>query len=335
MIAEYFDFRDTDVQDALRLALQSAVAGAAMFALMKAFAMPERFVGVLSAVMVIQPSAGAALSEGKNRFLATIVGALIGLACLIALPGGYGTVAALAISMFVMNYIAGFRADWRYGVVAAVALALGSESDATQTAIDRSIAIGVGVALGSVVALVVWPEFAEKRTRRYLTRALNACADYLSGSVKGAAGQNVDLDRTARSYRDSIEAADGACEAISFNDADGYRARVRAVKNLWIATAFIQRVAEDSDPAREGELKDHVASLRAQTCDIARDLAGDERVSGDRFDDARSQLEKARAYVGTAAAGSDALDESAQGALVFGLGEIIDSLEDYSDAAGK
>ena len=56
------------------------------------------------------------------------------------LPTGYGTAAAIALSILV-NAVAALRPAWRYGVVAALALALGSESNMLQTAMDRSLSI--------------------------------------------------------------------------------------------------------------------------------------------------------------------------------------------------
>ena len=71
--------------------------------------MPEKFVGVLSAVLVIEKSVGQSLGSSFDRFAAPIVGCVIGILCLIVAPSGYGTVLGLAVSLFVMNFIAVFR----------------------------------------------------------------------------------------------------------------------------------------------------------------------------------------------------------------------------------
>ena len=181
---------NAQLRDALRLAIQSGVAAAVMFLVMEWLDLPEVFVGVLSAVLIVQPSVGSTLGSGMQRVAATLVGCVVGVATLWALPYGYGTAVALAISMLLMNFIAGLRPEWRYGAVAAVALALGSDQDVTATAIDRCLSIGIGAAVGIVVSLVVWPERASTRAERKLRKALTL----LSEAMERAASMDSDDD---------------------------------------------------------------------------------------------------------------------------------------------
>ena len=52
-----------EVKDTLRLALQAAVAAFVMVVLMHTLGLHEVFVGVLSAVLVVQPSIGSTIGE--------------------------------------------------------------------------------------------------------------------------------------------------------------------------------------------------------------------------------------------------------------------------------
>ena len=323
-------------RDALRLAIQSAVAAAAMFALMKALDMPERFVGVLSAVMVVQPSAGAAISEAKDRFFATVVGAVIGVVCLALLPDGYGTAAALALSMLVMNAIAGFRTEWRYGVVAAVALALGSEQDAMQTALDRSLAIGLGVVVGALVAFIVWPDMAEERTRRSLKEAWGALADYLEQTVAKVTGEQADDQRRTRPYRKPLTEAMRAVEDVSFADTDPLERQLSATRSVASVTQFLNRIGDEAKPAKDGTLRESVHKATHAAKDVLHALAKDETPPDDAFDTLADALQKARETQSDIAdADRRDLTGSARGALAFTLGELNDALRELRDAAGE
>ncbi|MEM8756940.1 MAG: FUSC family protein, partial [Planctomycetota bacterium] len=161
------------VKDAARLSVQTAVSAAAMYTLMRALGLPEIFVGVLSAVLIVQPSLGSTLGSGMRRVLATVVGCAIGVVTVLAIPYGYGTAGALAISMLVMNAVASFRPDWKYGVVAAVAISMSANENALQAAGFRALSIGIGVAVGILTSVVVWPEMASTRCERKLTETLH------------------------------------------------------------------------------------------------------------------------------------------------------------------
>ncbi|MDF1658793.1 MAG: FUSC family protein [Verrucomicrobiales bacterium] len=171
---------------AVRLGIQSSVAAAVLFVVMQYFELPEKFVGVLSAVLVVAPGIGGTLSKAKDRFLSTVVGCIVGSVCLLALPGGYGTAVGLAVSMLLMNLLVGFFPDWRYGIVAAVALALGSDGDVWQTAFDRCFAIGLGVVIGTSASLVVWPEKSSTRADHSLQAAIKALIDYFNLTLDSA-----------------------------------------------------------------------------------------------------------------------------------------------------
>ena len=323
-------------RDAARLAIQSAVAAAAMFALMKALDMPERFVGVLSAVMVVQPSAGAAISEAKDRFFATIIGAVIGVVCLTLLPAGYGTAAALALSMLVMNAIAGFRTEWRHGVVAAVALALGSEQDALQTALDRSLAIGVGVVLGALVAFVVWPDKAEDRTRRSLKEAWHALSDYLEQTVAKVTGEQTEDKGPIRHYRKPLTAAMRAVEDVSFADTGALKRQLTATRSVASMTQFLDRIGNEAEPARDGALRESVHRATEAASKVLRALAQDEVPPEAAFETLTEALQAARE------AQSDIPDSerrdltgSARGALAFTLGELDEALRELRDAVSQ
>ncbi|NND88974.1 MAG: hypothetical protein HKM28_06990, partial [Flavobacteriaceae bacterium] len=63
--------------DALRLAIQSSVSAIMTYVIMSSFQIPEIFLGILSAVLIVSPSIGDTYHQAKQRILSTIIGCLI------------------------------------------------------------------------------------------------------------------------------------------------------------------------------------------------------------------------------------------------------------------
>lgn len=330
-------FTRREARDAARLALQSAAAAAGTFLLMRSLGLPEEFVGVLSAVLVVQPSAGNTLGAAQDRVVATLVGSGIGIVCLLLLPSGYGTAVALAVSMLVMNALAGLRPEWRYGSVAAVALSLGSAGSLFDTALDRSVAIALGAAVGAAVTFVVWPDSATKRARRHLRAALRATAERLDAAVESARSEEHDDAAEARDkYHENLRNARKAAAGIRFGKRRAVDARIDATERLYNSALIMNRVAEETNRATEGdaELDEAVEAIRDAACKATLALAGEEEeeAPGDHLETIRSQLERARAAVARRGP-DDPREHIFRATMVFGLGEVMDSLEDLIEAA--
>lgn len=323
-----------EARDAARLAVQSAAAAAGMFMLMRSLGLAEEFVGILSAVLVVQPSIGHTVGAARNRIVATLVGSAIGIGCLVLLPAGYGTAAALALSMLVINAASALRPGWRYGTVAAVALALGSESDAFETAKARALAIAIGAAVGAIATIVVWPDSAGKRSRRHLRAALRAIAKRLDAAVEGARGGPDDDGHEARKkYHDHVGEAREAADGIRFGDREAMMTRVEKAERLYNSTLILNRVAEETDCATEGdeELARRVEKIREASCHAILALAGEDEELDRYLETIRTELERARSSATKSE--SDPPQHVLRCALIFGLKEVLDTLEDLAEAA--
>ncbi len=329
-----FDFSKDELRDALRLAVQSAVAAATIFTVLQALGLPERFVGVLSAVLVVQPSVGSTVGAAAKRFSATIVGSLVGLACLYALPYGYGTSIALALSMFVMNGLAGLRPEWRYGVVAAVALSLGAESNAVETAQMRALSIGMGVVLGSLTSVFVWPDSGLKRTARHLRAAMSALADRLDAAIDTVSGskETETWKDAGRRFHAHLEDARGAAESIRLDDGERALQQVDATDRLHNSVLILNRVAERSGDQEEGdhEFQERVDAVRDEGCAILRKLADGATDLESQLGGVKDLLESAQHAIGGDDQGSD--ERVLQSTLVFGLHEVERALGELLDA---
>ncbi|HKJ79887.1 MAG TPA: FUSC family protein, partial [Prolixibacteraceae bacterium] len=103
-------------KDILRLSLRSAIAAVLTYVIISYIKPDQAFLAILSSVFIINYNIGGTLSAAKNRFLATLLGCILGFLAVWLLPSGWGTSVALAVSMLLLNAIAAVKSEWRYGV---------------------------------------------------------------------------------------------------------------------------------------------------------------------------------------------------------------------------
>jgi len=341
---------DIQQEDAIRLGVQSAISASAAFLIFQGLGLSQQFVGVISAVLIIAPSLGNTLSKGSSRIGSTALGCAVGLLCLSVTPSGYGVALTLAISMLIMNSIAGAYPEWRYGVVAAVALALGSEQDVWQTALDRTMSIGIGVLVGMLVSATVWRKKSAHRAMAHLNRALHTLQQCLEVSAEGALGED-DADtqqkRIGTLERDVSQELRNARESaalVNMTDNDALRETITAVDNLSqgmiILNRASQRLQETSSSVHKdaaGEIDQIKSSLR----DVLQALDGGERAS---ISGSAEQLKKTDKLIdGLAKSLHDGLDGASNAektlmqVIVFALSDIqasMDTLAESTDVAG-
>ncbi|NNL88041.1 MAG: FUSC family protein [Marinicaulis sp.] len=319
-----------------RLALQSAIAACIVFIVMQAAGMPEKFVGILSAVLIVQPSIGSTLGEALERLLAAFVGSVIGIICLLLLPDGYGTASALAFSMLIINAIAAIKPQWRYGVVAAVALSLGAEANATETAIDRGLAIGIGIAVGIFVSICVWPETAERRAKHRLDSALNAAADRMEIVVRSALGdKRRDSGKEKERFHENMKKAASAIGAIRLADTKILEERMQLIEQLYNSVLILNCVDKESDDvlSYDKDFRCKADELCRNCSELARGLVDGERGHQRSLNDVDVLLSSIKGALSNYEKDKDQGMRTAT--LVFGLSQAFKNLrnlvENYGD----
>jgi uncharacterized membrane protein YccC len=319
-------------RDIARAALQSAAAAAATFGAMRALGLSELFIGVLSAVYILQPSIGGTLSSARTRLVSTLVGTAAGLGTILALPEEFGRGVALALAVFVVSGMAAARPDWTYGLVAAVGVSLASGEDALDTAVARGVAIALGAGIGLLAAVLIWPETARSRREKHLARAIRAVRDRVDDAVAVAEGEGEGrADEIAPRYHREMALAREAHRYSRFRAA-GSEARLDALQRLYDAAIVIDRA--DTALARDPSLVHDIAGeVRAARQGIVaaldRLLAEGSMPRGElaRLDGTLAGLsERAVAEAGS----REAL--RARLALIFGLAEVRASLGNLAKA---
>jgi len=175
-----------------RHAFRVAVATIIAYWLALSFDWPNPKWAALAVAVVSLPSTGESLKKGRQRLMGTLVGAVVTLVIVSLFPQDRWTFlfcisAWLAFCTYKMGdpresyfwYVSGF-------VVAIVATNMGSDlRDAFEIAVIRSLETGLGVAVYSVVGLLLWPDKEAQP----------------NSSIQITTGTTVDLDRLAATAR--------------------------------------------------------------------------------------------------------------------------------------
>jgi len=333
MIKKFFsNIPKSKTKDAFRLAIQSAISASVTYTTLTVFNLPEVFVGVLSAVLVVEPSIGNTLEQSKGRVTATVVGSIIGFICVVLIPYGGATVISLIITMFIMNAIASFRPSWRYGVVAALAIAMGSPDDAIDMSVDRITSIFIGIVVGIVVSLIIWPEKASSRADKHLRLALKAAAQRFENAVENTRTSGAEDRKTSSKFHKSLSDAKEALQAVKIENVNQLKKQIQNVERLYNSILIIHRVALHSNTGvSDGDagIEKDTEKVKETACEITISLANNEEVD-------RKQLEEFKACVDTVKTNLEYSETDGdlnilRNTLLFGITEIKAAILDLCE----
>lgn len=324
-------------KDALRLALQSALAGAICYYLMVLLKMPERFVGILSAVLVIEPSIGNTFQQAKGRLLSTLVGAIIGIIFVTLFPWKLGVVLSLLFSLFILNAIASFKPEWRYGVVAAVSLALSSDDNTIGLVTDRLLSIGFGVAVGILITFIVWPDKAENRTLRYVRKALKNTRDRFRIEFKNTReNKNKNTSKINDNFSTNLNQAKKTASSIAFQDTDKIKKLINSTEKLYNSITIIKRVAQKSSKdisnGKSG-IEKNSEKVIEKACNILEKLAKNKKVDKNEIKEFSELIETTKNNINLKT--EDKEINLLRSTFMFGLGETKESINDIYKILNK
>lgn len=330
MIKKFFSkIPKSKSKDAFRVAIQSAISAAATYAVLTGFDLPQVFVGVLSAVLVVEANIGNTLQQSKGRVSATVVGSIIGFICATLIPYGAATALSLAIAMFIMNAISTFRPSWRYGVVAAVAIALGSPDNAIEMSIDRIISIFIGITIGILSSLIFWPEKASSRADKHFRQALKAASKRFINALENTRTDGTDDEETSVKFHNELGNARTALKPIKIEDVSQLRLQIDNVEKLYNSVLIIHRVAAHSEKGvSDGKagIKKDAERVKELACEITQSLADKEVVDNEKLDEFSRCVEQVRSNIHLSESDSDI--NILRNALLFGLAEVETAILD-------
>ncbi|MEO1136288.1 MAG: hypothetical protein AAFW68_06710, partial [Pseudomonadota bacterium] len=224
---------------------------------------------------------------------------------------------------------AAFRPDWRYGVVAAVALSLGSVENTTDTAIDRGIAIGLGVAIGMISSFIIWPDSAASRARRHaqsalidIRRRLDAILSHVFGDFK----ENKQK-KAQRDFHDHVKDARSAVRSMTGDQQSAVEDYLDGIEHLNNSVLLIDRALSDAKNTDEvGEdVVEWLKGFQEQTRTVIDGLTGEDV----DVKSAISKLEQGLQKGGQPKTGGQSAETRRQEISVidFGVREVIADLK--------
>ena len=328
-------------RDALRLGLQSGVAGAVGFLAAQAAGMEDAFLVIMMAVTSLQRSVGGTLGEAWMRLQSALAGSALGLLCLLLVPEGWGVAAGLAVALGAVGAASALRPSWALGVVPAVGMSLGDRSDILGTALAPSIGIVLGAAIGTLVSLLVWPDRAEARFERHLRQALRATATRLSDAIAATMepGRTPRVPHHVSAWSEAVWLAAEELDAARFVNREGLRRRLDALRELHESVVILDRAAEaQTPPLAATALAPQVKALRRDACAVLLHMADGPRAGGRREPEKRldaidAALDRLRAALADEDPGAP--EHELHGAVAFGLREVRRTLAALVDAQGR
>ena len=338
MTLDSLKFSKRRLRDAARLALQGSAAAALLFCAMEALGLPEKLLAVISAVFVLDPGLGGTLFSAFKRFAATIIGASIGAISAYYMPDGYGTALAIALSLLVMNAIVGLFPMWRFGVVAAAALAINGDGDLVQGSTDRIIAAGLGVIFGSAASLLIWPQTSKNRADEFLTDAMRVARDLLGLSLADAGkdkskSSNEEIGKLKDRFASLMSGAREAMENVRMSDDSSLHRRIDSVESFYNSLLTVIKIAENEEKVDQGDgsFDEAVQDIKKSLRDVLEQLIDDpEKISEKTFGKLYPKVELARNLTA-----SDTDEENwhhtHRVALTYSLNNIVEELSNLNE----
>lgn len=147
---------------ALEHSVRTAVVAIASLLAARLFRLPEAYWAPISTLVITQSSLGAAFSVSWQRFLGTVMGALVG-----AVAASYFTPnvvlfgAGVLILGLLCRLVGADRSAYRFGgVTLAIVLLIPRANPAWRVALHRFAEVSIGIAVALLFAKV-WPEGEE------------------------------------------------------------------------------------------------------------------------------------------------------------------------------
>jgi len=150
--------------------------------------------GAISAIIVLQSNVGATVRASRDRFLGTLIGALLGFAFSLfgALPWNFILAVFLAV---VVSGLLGLRISARLaGVTIAIVMLVPKSGSRWYLALDRVGEVLLGIVVALIVTTLVFPDRARLRLRDGLAQEfllLGAFFEAILEGFRGAPSQNL------------------------------------------------------------------------------------------------------------------------------------------------
>jgi uncharacterized membrane protein YccC len=252
----------------LRHATRMTVAAVLAFAAAWAFALPQGYWAVISAVVVMQSSLGGTLGASLDRLMATVAGAMAGAACVFLrgrtpLP----EVVVLALAVGPTALLAALRPSFRLAPITAVIVLVGASPGAgLLTAFHRVIEITLGCVIGALTAHLVMPDRARVAIETGAAGALDGLGKVAAAHLTGADTAHIDaLNELVHRHLTAVATAaaeDARERALSLRTGPPAAPLLRTLRRVRSDVAFLGR-------AIAFEMRGNIAQVRPLASSLA------------------------------------------------------------------
>jgi len=147
----------------LRHAIKTGIAGAVCLCLTKVFPFREGYWAVISAVIVMQSSIGAAIGAAWSRMAGTAIGAFIGMLFMMFWGINIPSLGlALTMTVLVCAFLRLLNSYRLAGVTVAIVMLVGRADEPWIVALHRFLEVSLGVVVALLVSVFIWPSRARK-----------------------------------------------------------------------------------------------------------------------------------------------------------------------------
>jgi uncharacterized membrane protein YccC len=269
----FYPFNRLDFSpDHLRHGLKTGLAAVLAYAVVHAFSLEYGFWGVLSAVIVMQINVADSVLMCWNRLTGTVMGSVIGILTLLALPGpGWPMALGLFLSVGFCAYMTRYNPRFLMAAITVVIIVVaGSEEEQRILfALHRILEIGIGVGSAFLVTVLIWPRRAGSTLREQLrTQFVEAarCHEilveaFLSRQTTVDPSLLTNLSAASRQARELLTKALRHERLVSSEDLDTLSRRVTALENCVEQMQSMLRVLNDFE---EGEGYDIIMAAQVR-----------------------------------------------------------------------
>jgi len=265
----------------LWLALRMTASSLVAYVLALAFALPQGYWAVLTALIVTQASVGGSLKAALDRFIGSLCGAIYGAAVALAIPHG-GPLSlglALVVAIAPLAVLAAFMASFRVAPVTAIILLLSTTAvGPLGYAMERIIEIGLGCGVGLIVSALVVPAHAHSLVLEAAGQVARLLAQLLSKLAAAAHTPAPDLGELHGQVRKALTrlettADEAARERRSrLSDEPDPEPLYRTLRRIGHDIAALNRVLAEPLPE---VVQTHLAEPWSRVANVAADMLCD------------------------------------------------------------
>ena len=144
--------------------MRTAIAAAVSFLIARLSGLPEAYWAAILTLVIMQSTLGAALKISGERFVGTLLGAILGGLLARFFPQAWWVFAAGVFILGVLCGMSRLQNSYRFaGITLAIVLLVPRTSPPWIIALHRFVEVSIGIVVGLVIT-AIWPEAASPTT---------------------------------------------------------------------------------------------------------------------------------------------------------------------------